>query len=61
MRVARQTPEAYLKQLKQAIPLEKKKALSAKAAGNKRRAMDALKRSKLMEAELQAAMDGGLG
>ena len=55
------TPEAYLQQLRTAIPAEKKRALAAKSAGNKGKAMEALKHAKVMEAELQAAIAGGMG
>ena len=54
------SPDAYLQELRDAIPKEKKRALAAKAAGDTRKAVDALKRSKLMEDELRGAMEGGI-
>ena len=39
---------------------ERKRALAAKAANNTAKALSALKRSKLMEDELKAAIEGGV-
>ena len=55
------SPQDYLRNLRAAIPKEKKKALAYKAAGSPQRAVATLKRAKLMEAELQAAAEGGIG
>ena len=55
------TPQSYLQGLRAAIGAEKKRALAAKAAGAPPKALAALKRAKIMEAELQTAVDGGIG
>ena len=49
------SPDAYLDQLRKAIPAERAKAVEAKNAGNMGKAGSALKRSKIMQKELDDA------